>query len=262
MTSLHNFRTGIIAICAALTLLCASCATGTREEEDKNSPKQQALLYSEMGTQALGREDYPQAISDLRKAIELDPNNPGTHNNLALAYYRMGQKQLATAEWQKALKIDPKFSDAYVNLGSVAFENEKNSEARKFYLKALDNLEYKTRHRALTSLAQLALRENKTDEARQLLYQSLQANADYCLSHYLLGTLLSKDGNDGAAALEFKKSVRETCTNNVEGHYQLGLSYLKSKQYSKAKSEFMLLVEQYPGTIQGQRAGDQLRNIP
>jgi Tfp pilus assembly protein PilF len=114
----------------------------------------------------------------------------------------------------------------------------------------------------MTNLAQLALRENKIDEARNLLYQSLQVNPDYCLTHFLLGSIYQRETNHPRAAEEFRKSVSGTCTTNVQGHYALGLSYLKLKDYKKARSEFVYLMEHHPDSTHARMAGDQLRNIP
>lgn len=263
--SLNICRTTRIAICAGIALLCASCATTARfdgEEKEALTPQKRSQLYAEMGTAAMMRGDFPQAVEDLRKAIVADDENTGAHNNLALAYWQLGKKSLAKAEIKRSLEIDPNFSDSHINQGTFLASEGRTAEAKLEYQKAADNLEFKARHRALTSLAELALRENNTDEARKLLYQSLQANPDFCMSHFLLGSILMRDNNPRAAAEEFNKSVRATCVANVEGHYQLGLAYLKTKDFDKARTQFVLLIDHYPETLQAQRAGDQLKYLP
>ncbi|MBI3544240.1 MAG: tetratricopeptide repeat protein [Deltaproteobacteria bacterium] len=215
-----------------------------------------------MGTAALIRRDFPQAIEDLRKALIANETNLDARNNLGLAYWEMGQKAMARAEFKRVLEQNPKYSDAYVNLGAADLSDGRLTEARAYFEKALQNMEYKTRHRALTNLAQVALRENNLDEARRILYQSIQANPEFCMSHFLLGTVYMRDHNSKAAAGEFAKSIRSTCAGNVEGHYQLGIAYLAAKQYDKARAEFALLIDQFPQTVQAQQAADQLRFVP
>jgi len=251
-----------IAFCLLTALLCASCATGARKESDEKSPKELSQIYTELGTQALLRGEPPQAVEDLRKALAQDATNAVALNHLGLAYYQLGKKAEAKKAIQKAVEANPNYSDALINLGNFAGEEGNLSSAKSYYRRALDNLEYKLRHRALTNLAQLALRENNTDEARRLLYESIQVNPEYCLSHFLLGTVFMRDARLPAAAAEFKKSVASECTSNVEGHYQLGLVYMKAKEFTKARSQFVYLVEQHPQTLQAQKAGDLLREIP
>lgn len=255
-------KSGFTAFCVTLALLCASCATGELKSSEKKSPKELGQLYVELGTQALLRGDFPQAVEDLRKALNADYDNAVAHNHLAIAYYSLGKKQQARDEINVALRVDPNYSDAYVNLGNFALDEKNLKLARSYFSKALDNLEYKLRHRALTNLAQVALAENNIDEARQLLYQSIQTNPDYCLSHFLLGSIFMRERNATRAAEEFRKSIMNTCNSNPEAHYQLGLAYVRSKEFTKARSEFVYLVEHHPQTLQAQHAGDQLRYLP
>lgn len=269
MNFAHNSRMNVkpkqglrIAICVAAALLCASCATGARNKPDEKNPKEIAQLYVDLGTQALMRGEFPQAVEDFRKALLINSENATARNHLGLAYYALGKKELAKAEIQRSLTIDAQYSDAYVNLGKIAEDANNYTLAKHYYNKALDNLEYKTRHRALTNLAALAVRENNTEEAKKLLYRSLQANPEFCLSHFLLGSVLMRENKTDNAAEAFKRSVANTCASNVEGHYQLGLAYLKSKNFNKARSQFVYLVEQFPQTVEAQRAGEQLRTIP
>lgn len=249
----------LVAILAGL----AGCSSAQRANEGpKLSEKEMAKLHVELGTAAFLRGDFSLAVQDLRKAIEKDPANTTAHNHLGLAYYALGNADFAKSEFERAIKEDKNNSDAYINLGNLYSEKNKKAEARLYYNKALENLEYKMRHRALTNLAQLSLSENKTEDARTLLYRSLQVNPDYCLSHFLLGTIFSREGNSGRAAGEFSKSVVKTCVNNPEGHLQLGMAYMKLRDYKKARQEFVFLVEEFPQTKQARRAGEQLRSIP
>ncbi len=238
---------------------CASTPPGTVEIKN---PTEQAKLYTEMGTAALVRGEYPQAVEDLRKAIMIDEKNPIAHNHLGLAYFALGKKDLAKKEIELAIKHDPEYSDAYINLGNFLVEKKDLEGAKKLYRKALDNLEYKMRHRALTSLAQVELRQGNTLQARQLLHQSINANPEYCLSHFLLGSIYMRENNVRRAAEEYKKSVEKSCAGNPEGHLNLGLSYMRLKEYEKARSSFVFLIEQFPETLQAQKAGDLIKDIP
>ncbi|MBI2605138.1 MAG: tetratricopeptide repeat protein [Deltaproteobacteria bacterium] len=249
-----------LAVFAISTSLLAGCSSAPKTE--KKSPKELAALYVELGTGSLTRKEYPEAIEDLRKAITLDSSNAVAHNHLGLAYYGLGKRELAKEEVSRAVSEDSKYSDGYINLGNFAYEEKNNALARRYYHKALENLEYKYRHRALTALAQLALSENNHAEARRFLGESLAANPDYCLTHFLLGTLLVRENDAKPAAEAFAKSVAGSCVNNPTAHYQLGLAYLKLREFPKAKNAFVFLVQAFPQTVEAQRAGDQLRNIP
>lgn len=247
-----------IALTAFALVSCSTAQTGN----EKKSPKELSELYTSMGTDALMRSEFPQAVEDLRKALVLNDRNTIAHNHLGLAYFGLGQKDMAKKEIVRAISIDPNYSDARINLGNFYLAEKKTDLARTEYKKALDNLEYQARHRALTNLAQLELQELNYDRAKEYLYQSLQANPQYCMTHFYLGSIYMRENDTKRAADEFKKSVSQTCTANLEGQYQLGLAYLKNKEYDKARGQFALLVDQYPQSDQAQKAGEKLKVVP
>ncbi|MGE4232591.1 MAG: tetratricopeptide repeat protein [Bacteriovoracia bacterium] len=254
-------RVLLSAISILLIAFLSGCAHRAPQVK-KAEPEELSKLNTDLGTQALLRADYSQAVEDLRRAVSLNPKNGMAHNHLGLAYFGLQRKDLAKQEFEKAVEINPSDSDAYINLGTMATDEKNHKLAKHYYQKALDNLEYRMRHRALTNLAQVYITENNLDEAKRLLFQSLQHNPDYCLSHFLLGSVYSRENNPKKAADEFKASVAKTCVANPEGHYQLGVAYMKSRQYDKARSTFVFLIQEFPESKQASKAGNELRNIP
>jgi Flp pilus assembly protein TadD len=52
------------------------------------------------------------ALVHYRKAVELQPNDPGAHYNLAVGLTRKGEIDSAIAELRIALQLDPAYPDA------------------------------------------------------------------------------------------------------------------------------------------------------
>jgi tetratricopeptide (TPR) repeat protein len=61
------------------------------------------------------RQSWDQAITNYRKALELAPNDAGTHYNLALALKSKGESREALKEFQAALKRRPKWAEAHLS---------------------------------------------------------------------------------------------------------------------------------------------------
>jgi len=49
----------------------------------------------------------------------LVPNDADTHNSLGVAYYGHGRVELAISETKRAIEINPEHEKAYMNLGIV-----------------------------------------------------------------------------------------------------------------------------------------------
>lgn len=219
-------------------------------------------IHLEIGTNALINGDSTRAVENLRKSVELNRENFTAYNHLGLAYMNLGEAEKARESFLKAVQIQPEYSDGYINLAGWYFSRGDTTTARHYYKKALSNLEYHDRYRALTGLGQLEFSVGHEEEAKKLLLQSLDDNKEYCLTHLLLGNIFTREGNSNRAQASFKNSVKGTCANNIDGQYQLAMSYLRLKEYKKARTQLMQVVEQFPNTAMAEKANEQLRAIP
>src|SRR2546426_1184009 len=70
-------------------------------------PAQSAADSYAAGMAAMRSRDYPQAVSHLRQAIELDPGLAKAQGALGTLYFQLGQLELAEGHLQRALALDP-----------------------------------------------------------------------------------------------------------------------------------------------------------
>ena len=55
--------------------------------------------------------NYNQALTEIDKAIEVNPNIALVYARRGSIYYRLGDFQRATINWNIALKLDPEFTE-------------------------------------------------------------------------------------------------------------------------------------------------------
>ena len=77
-------------------VLCFACQTSPQRKED-------ALSHMRLGDSLLREGKPTQALGELLKAAELDPNNPQIHNVLGMVYLEKGMPAQAIDQFQKAL---------------------------------------------------------------------------------------------------------------------------------------------------------------
>ena len=63
--------------------------------------------------------EFEKAISCHEKAIQLDPNNLNSHNNLGILFHQLKQFQNAKSYFEKAIQIDPNHPDVNFSLWNV-----------------------------------------------------------------------------------------------------------------------------------------------
>jgi len=88
----------------------------------------------------LGQARYMQskdALTALKKATELLPNDPDAYNNLAIVLTDLEQYDQAIQNCRRALKINPQDARAHNNLGNALRALGKLDEAEKSFLNAL-----------------------------------------------------------------------------------------------------------------------------
>ncbi|MCD6256209.1 MAG: tetratricopeptide repeat protein [Deltaproteobacteria bacterium] len=118
----------------------------------------------------LNKNDYNNAILQLKTIIEQSPKEEKAYNILGIIYWTLGQYKLAETAFKKALEIKSDYKMAQLNLAHLYVE-EAIKQYKKLYLLNPQDEEIKEEYKCI-------LKVNKRD-----------ANA-----HFLLGRLYPKGG--------------------------------------------------------------------
>jgi tetratricopeptide (TPR) repeat protein len=83
------------------------------------SPSQLASTYINRGLSFFKKRDYEWAIADYDAAIRLDPKNAAAYNNRGNAHNELGHKKQALDDYTEAIRRAPRFALAYNNRGNL-----------------------------------------------------------------------------------------------------------------------------------------------
>src|SRR6185312_16133690 len=158
---------------------------------------QTAASYSKAATEFARQKAWDEAIADYRKALELEPNDPLTHYNLALALKYKGEASVAAPEFQAALRLKPKWADAHYALGATWYDLHDLTASVKELHAALA-LE-PTNLAARRLLARIYLEQNDPTSAKAELQHALASRPSAEL-YTDLGVAEGRLGNLTAAA--------------------------------------------------------------
>ena len=81
--------------------------------------------------------EYHEAIDELSKAVEEDPDHVVAHTSLGVAFHRVGEDDRALACYETALKIDPKYAEAHYFSANILYDNGNVREAIAGYTMAI-----------------------------------------------------------------------------------------------------------------------------
>ena len=126
-----------ILICSTLLLLCVGMVHAQEKEEAVNpSPNElEAVKELNKATDLMLKGDYKEAIEFLEKAIELNPEFSEAYYNLGISYERLGKHKDAIEMLKKTIELSPDNPNAYYALGYAYYQKKK-------YKKAIDAFEH------------------------------------------------------------------------------------------------------------------------
>ena len=125
----------IIAIFICLPIISNTSVQANNEFAVQYKAYQQ---YMKSASAAFQKKDYPTAIINYSKAIEMSPFESNSYYNRGIAYYRTGKEKEAEEDFDKVIVTDPRMSSAYVYRGLCREKLKKYKGALNDYTKALE----------------------------------------------------------------------------------------------------------------------------
>ena len=83
--------------------------------------------------EALRARSYDDAISYFQKAIDLAPRRAAIRKDLAYAYLKVGENELAREQFRSAMEMDPEDTQVALEFAFLAYETKSQAEARRVF---------------------------------------------------------------------------------------------------------------------------------
>ncbi len=190
--------------------------------------------------------------------------------NLALEEQKKGDIEMAVNYYEAAIASDPGFADAYLNLGSLYFEQKRYKEAAENFKKvtevASDNpvgfvnygkvLYVQKKDEEALAAFQGALKADKShieaekelgklyyfrlknyDESIKSLEKYLKSDSTDSYANFLCGMACKKKKDNSKAVSFFGKAISAD-PNHFESRYNLANIYLQQERFSQAIKHF------------------------
>jgi len=168
-------------LCLTL-LLIAGCATPDQGPVgntgkivgEPTTPRNRARIHTELATLYYTRGNMSVALEELRTAVEADPSYATAHGVRGLVYMEMRENALAQKSFETALGYAPGDPDINHNYGWFLCQIGRETDAKPYFRRALDNPLYATPARTYAAAGICALRTGDLAAAEDNLQRALR----------------------------------------------------------------------------------------
>jgi len=190
---------------------------------------------------------HEEAIAEFQEALRLSPGYIEVHNNLAVTYSRMELIEEAVKDLKIALQLKPGYTEAQSNLGNIYAMSGRYEEAVAELEAALkSNPGYAD---AYNNLGNIYSMQKKTQEAIREFQEALRLNPDHALARSNLGSMYAEQGRYGDALREFQEALRLN-HGLPEAYFGSGMAYYNMGSYERAVQAMVRAVHLDSGMLE------------
>lgn len=186
---------------------------------------------------------HEDALSLMQRSVATHSNPAQVHNGIANAYKDLGDYPKATASYESAIKLQPKYAEAYFNLGLMQHEEGALEKARDTLIQAI-----KLQPQAPTFHNAVGVVHQDLDdlEAAEASYKhALILDQNYFKACHNLGALLRAQFRYEDAVIFLKKAV-SLAPRVVEPRYILANVYYELGNFEQADEEYRKVISLQP----------------
>lgn len=177
------------------------------------------------GNKLYGEDEFPEAVTAYKEAVELSPSQWAYHFNLGLAYKKMNRAAEAREAFKRAADLNPDSFSVNKELAESLARGGRYDEAKAFYRKALEvsaddpDIYY--------NLGLCEVSTGETGAALESFSRSVALKPDYADAYFQLGTLFINQNRTEEAVESLKKFLELEPGHEKAGVAQQLLDYLR-----------------------------------
>lgn len=208
-------------------------------QSDTGSKSPEAGNAYNDGLDQARKGNYKAAVPLFDKAIKADPQFAQAYYMLGFTQRRLSANVEAMTSFKKAIEIESKFENAYIALGNLQTSLEDFSSAINTFNAVLSFNEKSSK--AYYGSGNVFYKQKDYKQAIDRLKKAVEIDPDYALAWNILGLSQVKANALSDAVNSFQSAIKASKKNSRKGsnYYRLGDTFLKLKKYKDAESAFL-----------------------
>jgi Tfp pilus assembly protein PilF len=142
---------------------------------------QQARELLQEAYRAQMEGEFDRAVELYKRSLALHPTAEA-HTFLGWTYHFQGKIEDAISECRRAIEVDPEFGNPYNDIGSYLISLGRLDEAVPWLEQAIQASRYEPRHYPYFNLGRVYYAKGMINRAREYFQQALRIEPDYTLA--------------------------------------------------------------------------------
>jgi tetratricopeptide (TPR) repeat protein len=151
------------------------------------------------------RQQLDKAFNAYRQAMQASIERPESNHNLGLLHAARGEADAAAAAYRTALRLDPGFTPAYINLADLFRQQKREADAERLLRSGIERLPEAAELRHALGL--LLVREKRLPAAISALGKAAELAPDNARYAYVHAVALDANGQTGDALARLRRSL-------------------------------------------------------
>lgn len=171
-----------------------------------------------------------------RKILETEPENPDANHFLGVIAWNVGQLNIAKAQIKKAIDLNPNNPSCYLNMGNVFQQEGKYEESLKWYQKTLE-YEYAEKRKVYNNIGVALTKLGRFYESAESFILALALDPYYVEAHNNLGEAYKKTGLIEKALQSCERAL-DIDPDFVSARWNRSILWFLSGDFKKAWPEY------------------------
>lgn len=224
-------------------MIIASVSMGCVASQEQY--RAQATNNYSLAQEYLGGQSYLLAEQEIRKALDMVPNDPRYLELLALIYQAEGRLKHADEAYRAALQQPDVPPSALLNYSSLLLLQNRYDDAIAMAQRALQHPDYDKPALAHTNIGLAYLKQGSLSLANEHLHTALDYQPTLPEAHHNLGLVQARSGEYDEAILSFREAIR-TRPSYPEAYVSLAQVLLEEGRHQEARNAFERVIDLAP----------------
>ena len=208
----------------------------------KKAPKNVRALVGMAMTYTL-RQDFDNSFKYINRALKINPRYRNAYVLKGSNYRMLGNTKLAISSYETAVQQDPNFYGGYLMLGAL-YQYEKDPICIQYYTTA-SQLQPNNPD-CLYALAYAKEIFGQENDAKMIYRKMIRIDSTYYEAYFQLGYIKQFTDIDLDSALYFYNAALDIEPRHIESNHNIGLIYEDKKDISKALLSYAKVLKYNP----------------